>query len=276
MDPTRRALEKARKDKRRGRALFSLTSLPTMKAGPGTIEYQETTVVELDEDLLRANRVVAALSDEPLADVYRILRGQVLRRLSAEGLTTLAVCSPGAGEGKTLTAVNLALCLAMDVNQTVLLVDLDLRQPSVAGILGLQPKAGLDDYIKETAELPECLVNPGTERLVILPVRAPIDKSSEMLASPRMARLAHELKNRYPDRIVIYDMPPLLSTDDCLAFMPYVDATMLVVAEGKTTESEIERAMAMLRGSHMIGAVLNNSTERSYWAGYEYRAASTT
>lgn len=276
MDPTRRALEKARKDKRRGRALFSLTSLPTMKAGPGTIEYQETAVVELDEDVLRANRVVAALSDEPLADVYRILRGQVLRRLSAEGLTTLAVCSPGAGEGKTLTSVNLALCLAMDVNQTVLLVDLDLRQPSVASILGIQPKAGLDDYIKETAELPECLVNPGTERLVILPVRAPIDKSSEMLASPRMARLAHELKNRYPDRIVIYDMPPLLSTDDCLAFMPYVDATMLVVAEGKTTESEIERSTAMLRGSHMIGAVLNNSTERSYWAGYEYRAASTT
>lgn len=272
MDLTRKALEKARKGKRAGRPVFSLTSLPAVDAGPGTIEYQQTSVVELDEDVLRANRVVAALRDEPLADVYRILRTQVLRRLSAEGLTTLAVCSPAVGEGKTLTAVNLAICLAMDVNHTVLLVDLDLRQPSVAHMLGIAPKAGIDDYIKETAELPDCLVNPGTERLVILPARASIEKSSEMLASPRMARLAHELKNRYPDRIVIYDMPPLLATDDCLAFLPYVDATMLVVAEGKTTQSEIERSKAILRDSHFIGAILNDSAEVGYHVEYEARS----
>lgn len=271
MDLTRKALEKARIGKRGGRALFSLTALPTIDAGPGTIEYQDTAVVALDEDVLRRNHIVAGLDDEPIADVYRILRAQVLRRLTAEGLTTLAICSANAGEGKTVTAVNLAICLAMDVNQTVLLVDLDLRQPSVANVLGIQPKAGIDDYGKGTVELSECLVNPGTERLVILPVREPIDKSSEMLASPRMAKLAHELKNRYPDRIVIYDMPPLLATDDCLAFMPYVDATLLVVGEGKTSEAEIERAMAMVRDSYMIGTILNDSTERNYQAASEAR-----
>lgn len=271
MDLTRKALEKARRGKRSTRPVFSLTTLPALDNGPGDIEYQDTTVVELDEDVLRANRIVAALEDEPLADVYRILRTQVLRRLSAERLTTLAICSPGPGEGKTLTAVNLAICLAMDVNQTVLLVDLDLRQPCVARILGMEPRAGIDDYIKGNAELAECLVNPGTERLVILPARAPMEKSSEMLASPRMVRLAHELKNRYPDRIVIYDMPPLLATDDCLAFMPHVDATMLVVSEGKTTKAEIERSLGMLRGSHMIGAILNDSMQQDYRVGYEAR-----
>lgn len=271
MDLTRKALEKARQGKRGGRASFSLATLPAIDVGPGTIEYQDTAIVALDEDVLRANRIVAGLDDEPVADVYRILRAQVLRRLTAEGVTTLAVCSANAGEGKTLTAVNLAICLAMDVNQTVLLVDLDLRQPSVAHVLGIQPKFGIDDYVKGTVDLSDCLVNPGTERLVILPARAPVDKSSEMLASPKMTRLAHELKNRYPDRIVIYDMPPLLATDDCLAFMPYVEATMLVVAEGKTSEQEVERAMAMMHDSHMIGAILNDSLERTYQASSEAR-----
>lgn len=271
MDLTRIALEKARKGKRGGRAVFSLTSLPAMDLGPGTIEYEETAVVSLDVDVLRTNRIVAGLDDEPIADTYRILRAQVLRRLTADGLRTLAVCSANPGEGKTVTAVNLAICLAMDVNQTVLLVDLDLRQPSIAKVLGIQPKAGIEDYITGDADLPDCLVNPGTERLVILPARSSVEKSSEMLASPRMGRLAHELKNRYPDRIVIYDMPALLATDDCLAFMPYVDATMLVVGEGKSSELEIERAVAMVSDSHLIGAILNNSAERNYQAKFEAR-----
>jgi len=273
MDLTRKALEKARKGKPGGRPVFSLASLPAAKQGPEEIHYQDTIVVGLDEDVLRANRIVAALEDEPLADRYRILRAEVLRRLSAARHTTLAICSPGPGEGKTLTAVNLAISMAMDVNQTVLLVDLDLRRPSVARVLGIQPKAGIDDYIRGAAELRDCMVNPGTERLVILPARAPIDKSSEMLASPRMAQLAHELKNRYPDRIVIYDMPPLLTTDDCLAFMPYVDATLLVVAEGMTKEQELGRAMSMMRDSHVIGAILNNSTERQSRADIDARGA---
>lgn len=264
MDLTRKALEKARKGSPGGRALFSGRSHSVLNAVPEKIEYQETAIVPLDEEVLRANGIVAGLDNEPIADMYRILRAQVLRSLNAEGLRTLAICSANSGEGKTFTAVNLAICLAMDVNQTVLLVDLDLRQPSIARVLGIQPKAGIDDYINETAQLGECLINPGTQRLVILPTRVPVEKSSEMLASPKMARLAHELKNRYPDRIVIYDMPALLPTDDCLAFMPYVDATMLVVSEGMTSEQDIERAMEMVRDSHMIGAILNNSAERNY------------
>jgi len=262
MDLTRKALEKARSGKGGGRSLFSVTSAPSLATVPDNIEYQETEVVSLDKKVLRANGVVAVFESDPIADKYRILRAQILRHLAPEGLRTLAICSANPGEGKTFTAVNLAICLAMDVNHTVLLVDLDLRHPSIAHVLGIEAKAGIEDYINGAAELSDCLVNPGIQRLVVLPVREPVERSSEMLASPKMARLAHELKNRYPDRIVIYDMPALLPTDDCLAFMPYVDATMFVVGEGQTSEDELERAMEMVRERNLIGAILNNSEER--------------
>jgi len=91
-----------------------------------------------------------------------------------------------------------------------------------------------------------------------------MEQSSEMLASPKMAKLAHELKNRYPDRIVLYDLPPLLATDDCLAFMSNVDATLFVVAEGETPQPDIERAMMLLGDSPMIGTVLNKSAQKQY------------
>jgi capsular exopolysaccharide synthesis family protein len=264
MDRTRVALDKAREKRLGGRPIFSVSPLPTANANPVPIKYQQTKVLALSPKTLRANNVISGLENEPFADVYRILRTHVLRRLSAEGLSTLAICSANKGEGKTLTAVNLAISLAMDVNQTVLLVDLDLRSPSVAETLGIQPEFGLDDFLHDSADLPQCLINPGTERLVILPVRAPMEQSSEMLASPKVAKLAHELKNRYPDRVVLYDLPPLLATDDCLAFMSNVDATLCVVAEGETPRPDIERAMMLLGDSHLIGTVLNKSTQKQF------------
>jgi Mrp family chromosome partitioning ATPase len=111
-------------------------------------------------------------------------------------------------------------------------------------------------------ELSQCLINPGIERLVLLPIRVPMDKSSEVLGSPAMARLAHELKNRYPDRIVIYDMPPVLLTDDCLAFMANVDAALFVVAEGESAKADVERSLSLLKDCHVIGTVLNKSLEK--------------
>jgi Mrp family chromosome partitioning ATPase len=264
MDRTRIALDKARRRGTGDRPVFSVTPLPTRNVNSGPIEYRRTRTVELDSDVLYANRVVAGMRDEPLADVYRILRTQVLKRLGADGLTTFAVCSPNAAEGKTLTAVNLALSLAMDVNQTILLVELDLRKPSLAKMLGISIDAGIDDYLEDRAELADCLINPGVERLVILPVRGTVEKSSELLASPKMQKLAQELKNRYPDRLVMYDLPPLLATDDCLAFLPNVDATLFVAREGVTTEAQIERSLGLLKSKTMIGTILNGSRQTDF------------
>lgn len=256
------ALDKARKQRARGRPVFFVQSVPTTNVNPAPISYHKTRVIQVAPEVLRANRVVAALDGDPTANIYRILRSQVLKKMADSGWSTLAVCSANQGEGKTLTAANLAISLAIDVNQTVLLVDLDLRDPDVASKFGITPEFGLDDFLRGRVELAQCLVNPGIERLVLLPIRAPMDKSSEVLGSPAMARLAHELKNRYPDRIVVYDMPPILPTDDCLAFMPNVDAALFVVAEGDSAKPDVERALSLLKDSHIIGTVLNKSVEK--------------
>ena len=255
------ALDKARQQRARGRPVFYVPSAPATNVNPAPIRYQETRVVEPEPEILRANRIIAVHDGDPTANIYRILRSQVLRKLSDGNWSTIAICSANPGEGKTLTAINLAISLAMDVNHTVLLVDLDLRDPGVAQTFGIEPTFGLDDYLRGHVELAKCLVNPGIERLVLLPMREPMDRSSEVLGSPMMARLAHELRVRYPDRIVIYDMPPVLPTDDCLAFMPNVESTLFVVAEGESRAADIKRAIMMLKDNNILGTILNKSVE---------------
>ena len=262
MDRTRMALDKARQQRARGRPAFHVPAMPGTNVNPAPIRYEETRVVEPDPEVLRANRVVAARDGDPVANIYRILRSQVLRKLTDGGWSTVAICSAQPGEGKTLTAVNLAISLSMDVNHTVLLVDLDLREPGVASTFGIEPTFGLDDYLRGRVELGKCLVNPGIERLVLLPMREPMDASSEVLGSPMMARLAHELRVRYPDRIVIYDMPPVIPTDDCHAFMRNVELTLFVVAEGELRSSDIQRALLMLKDNNILGTILNKSLEQ--------------
>lgn len=141
----------------------------------------------------------------------------------------------------------------------MLLVDLDLRKPSLHRMFGIQPKAGIGDYLLRGTPLNEILVNPSIERLVLLPGREPVSNSSEMLSSPRMVQLVDELKNRYPSRIVLFDLPPLLATDDALAFSPYVDAALLVVEEGETLKEEIEQSIELLKQTRLLGTVLNKS-----------------
>jgi protein-tyrosine kinase len=263
MDRTRMALDKARQQRSRGRPVFYVPTMSGTNVNPAPIRYEETRVIEPDPQVLRANHVIAARDGDPMANIYRILRSQVLRKLADGGWSTIAVCSANPGEGKTLTAVNLAISLSMDVNHTVLLVDLDLRDPGVAQTFGIEPTFGLDDYLRGRVELAKCLINPGIERLVLLPMRETMDRSSEVLGSPMMARLAHELRVRYPDRLVIYDMPPVLPTDDCHAFMSNVESTLFVVAEGQSRAPDIQKSILLLKDKNILGTILNKSREQN-------------
>ena len=105
-------------------------------------------------------------------------------------------------------------------------------------------------------------INPGLDRLVVLPGSEPIANSSETLASPKMARLVNELKTRYPSRFVIFDLPPILSADDALAFSPHVDAALLVVEDGVTTKDDLARSVELLKQTELLGTVLNKTSER--------------
>src|SRR3990172_1094728 len=148
----------------------------------------------------------------------------------------------------------------MEVGYTVLLVDADLRHPDVNNYFGLEPEYGLSDYLMSDKPIAELLLKPaGIQGLVILPGGKPLPNSVEMLNSPKMSRLVEELKTRYPSRIILFDLPPLLATADAIAFAPYVHAALLVLEEGKTPMQDAQRATELLKDTHLIGVVLNKS-----------------
>jgi Mrp family chromosome partitioning ATPase len=221
------------------------------------IAYSKTKIVELNESVLTNNRVIKNSRSDRVVDAYRLLRTQILQRMREQKWNTLAVTSPTDSSGKSLTAINLAISLAMEVNQTVLLVDLDLRQPSIHNYLGYEPEYGISDYLTDQIPLSDILINPSLERLVVLPGRQAMNMSSERLSSPAMISLVEELKTRYRDRLILFDLPSLLKVDDVLAFSPVVDAALLVVEDGKTKSHELLRAMDIMRPFNIIGSVLN-------------------
>jgi capsular exopolysaccharide synthesis family protein len=183
-----------------------------------------------------------------------------MHRFRENDWNVLGVTSPSHGEGKTLTAVNLAVSLAMDTAQTVLLVDTNLRSPSVHEVFGLNDYPGLADYLLDNQSLEDLLVHPGIGRFVLLPGGRPVSNSTEILTSPKMLALVEELKHRYPARVVIFDLPPLLHTADVIAFSPYTDALLLVVEEGRTTAEEVQRALSLVKNSRpVLGTVLNKA-----------------
>ncbi|MBW1804591.1 MAG: CpsD/CapB family tyrosine-protein kinase, partial [Deltaproteobacteria bacterium] len=224
-------------------------------------EYCQTKIVEVDPVLLRKNKVVSLFHDNKMHDQMKILRTQVLNKMEARQGRSLLVTSAHPGEGKTLTAVNLAVSVSHEVNQTVLFVDADLKTPSVHQFFGLDARRGLTDFLLRQAEIPELLLNPGIEKLVLLPAGTRVPNSAELLGSPRMDSVINEMKTRYPDRLIILDGPPLLTCADSLIISQFIDGILLVVEAEKTPIKSIEKAMELLYEKPLLGTVLNKDRE---------------
>ena len=211
---------------------------------------------------LKERRVISTSDTQPAGHAYRMLRTQVLQRARTHGLSTLGVVSAVNGEGKTLTAVNLALSLAAEPNQSVLLLDLDLRRPSVARTLGLAAERGLESWFggdEPTRNV--CYGIEGVERLHVLPTMTPVTGSSEVLAGIATRKLFNELKGRDLGRMLIVDLPPVLLSDDALMVAPLLDAVVLVVNERRTKREDVMRVVDLLGNTRIIGTVLNRSSE---------------
>lgn len=225
----------------------------------GGFRYSQTRVLSVAPDVLRQRRIVVGSDNDAVTVAFKTLRTKLLQTMQARGMTTLAITSVHTGAGKTVTAVNLAVAMAMDPNHTVMLVDLDLRRPSVAATLGWKVECGVLDHVLDGVALPAALVHPGMGRLVVLPGRGALSNSSELLASPPVQRFVEEIKGKYDGRVVLFDMPAMSEGDDVLAFTPYVDGILLVVEENKTRRSEIEHALSLLPREKILGTVLNKS-----------------
>jgi protein-tyrosine kinase len=223
-------------------------------------------IVTLDEDRLRNNRVITEDMDSAVRTSYKMLRTRILQRMDSNGWHHLAVTSANQGDGKTITAINLAISLAGDVNHQVCLVDLDLRRSSIADYMGLEIEHGISDCLQRGLPLSQAIIGTNLERLVVLPNAQIEVHSSEILSSPRMQEITRSLGEK-KNRIVVYDMPPVLAADDALSFSPLADAILFVVAESKTTRTDVTQAYELLDGIEILGSVLNYSNE---WSGSYY------
>ncbi len=232
------------------------------------ISYKHTRVVKLQVEQLEKNRIVALNKNDPKSMIFDLLRTHVLQKMEENGWRTLAITSPTQEAGKTVVAINLAMSIAQQTNKTAMLVDFDLRRPKIGPYLGLPMEKSLNDLLDGTAELSEVLVNPDMPRLVVLPTRNPVRRSTETLSSKKIAELIKELRERYESRIVIFDLPPVLVTDDAIALLPQIDCVLMVVANGMSTKREIEDSLRYLPAAKLIGTVLNKAETEP--VGYYY------
>jgi len=217
--------------------------------------------VSLDPVLLERNCVLPQVADRAALRAYKILRTRLLQRLAANKWRSVAVTSTKAGEGKTLTSINLAVALSQEPNTRVCLVDFDLQRPQVAHQLGIRCERGLGEYLLGEAEAEQVIYTCGSPSLTVIPNTRIFDHSSEMLASKRARELLRLIETEMPRHIVMFDMPPLTS-DDVLTFAPRVDGVLLVVAEGRTERASLEKAKELLAEMNVVGVVLNRSAER--------------
>lgn len=262
MERIKQAIEKARHSTPLGNATTGL--VPTRSStsaasgiSPKELEHIQAEVVTLDSAHLERHRIVAFNKTHPANWAFDVLRTKVLKKMVDNGWKTLAITSPTIESGKTVVAINLAASIAHLTEQTAMLVDFDLRRPRVAQYLGLSSQFSLNDVFENQSALSSACVRPQLPGLVVLPTARPVPKSSELLSSQKVASIIGELRDRYQDRIVIFDLPPVLTADDVIAVLPRIDCVLLVVGNGMSSQKDIEEAMRRMPESHLLGVVLN-------------------
>lgn len=224
---------------------------------PLRIQYHTTPWSPVSGASLERNRIGAGLRDPDVVSAYKLLRTQVLQRCQARDWRCIGVTSPEAGEGKSLTAANLAIAIAEEPNHTAILVDLDFRSPEIHDYFELSQDVGLSEYLANGGTLADSMVCPGIEGLVLLPTLQPLPQSSEMYSHPRFVALMAELRSRYVNRIVVCDLPSVLDSDDVLAVSPHLDAVIMVVSDGRTDKRALSSALDRVENVPLAGTVLN-------------------
>ena len=227
------------------------------KAGWVSPDYTKSQSVWIDPSMAAKNRCIAVIPNAPEVEAYKLLRRKILNLTREHGWNTIMVTSALPGEGKTLTAINLSLTFAREFDQTVLLVDCDLRKQSVHEMLGIRSDKGLIDYLLSDTPITDVMIWPKIEKFTLISGGKTIQDSAELLGSQRMKELFTDMKTRYPDRYVFFDVPPLLSGADALTFVSLVDCVLVVVQADRTPMDDIKRALEMVPEGKLLGLVVN-------------------
>ena len=224
-----------------------------------------------DEAAIDPNLVTMTAPQSPEAEQFKILRTNILFPLAGSPPRSILVTSSAPGEGKTFSAANLAVSIALNINRHVLLIDADLRQPALHKRFGFGPVPGLSTYLAEGIPLPGLLLKTKVEKLTLLPAGPPPDNPAELIGAERMSSLLAEVTNRYPDRIVVIDTPPPALAAETSVLARQVDGILLVVRYGKTRRDELADTVAQLGEKKILGSIVNCiETAASRYYGYKY------
>lgn len=209
-----------------------------------------------------------------VVEEFNKLRSTVIALTKGEHfLNTIMITSTASEEGKSMTALNLAISLAKEQDHTVLLVDTDLRRPSIHKYLDIEPEVGLVHCLRDDLPIEKALIKTGVGKLVVLPAGEAVTDPLDMLSSIRMKEIVMELKERYPERYVIFDTPPAKPFADAGVLSAFLDATLLVVREGKANQEDVIKIVEEFKEHNLLGVVYNDAhvfMKKSHYDYYNY------
>lgn len=237
--------------------------------------------MELDLEAISASGLlVPQATRSQLADEYRVIKRPLIANAMGRSSATIQngnlimITSALPGEGKSFTAINLAISIAMELDNTVMLVDADVSRPSILNMLGLPPAPGLlDVVVKNSVDISSVLLRTNIEKLSILPSGTAQARATELLASDAMIRLLDDMSGRYSDRIIIFDSPPLLLTTESRALATHMGQIVVVVNAENTAQAAVKQAVAAIEACPVKMMVLNQARQSStdgYGYGYGY------
>ena len=242
MDRTTRAIQRASRSARRDNSY---------------LEAKYLGQVELSAKTLGKNKIINVDATNPVVDKYKVLRTRVLQLMRENDWNIIGVTSPSSNTRKSVTAINLAIAMALDATQSVILLEADLRNPSFAEKMGIPDGTGMAEYLNSVDDdFRNYLLATNYNNLRILCSEKASIVSSEIFTSLKARRFMSELKG-LPNTTVVCDLPPILVGDDVLAFSAYLDGILMVVEDGKTKTSDLEQALSLIKKTPIIGTVLN-------------------
>lgn len=280
----RKALERAKEEREKGRTASEAASLPDTasresflvkaaikqltpkgpepeikKTDPGwkPPRYTESFQYRIQPDIVEKNLGVCINPDSKEIEQYKILRTRILNQARDRKMNTIMITSPHRNEGKTVTAINMGFVFARDLKQTVLLVDCDFKGQDIHDYLGIDSKFSLIDYFLDGTPINELIIWPGIDKLTLISGDRTVADSSELLSSEKMENLVMEMGRRYDDRYVFFDTPPVLEHAEAIAMAPMMDGIIMVVEAGKTSRKDVQKAVSLLPQEKFLGFVLN-------------------
>lgn len=273
-----------------GIASFAFDAPPKSTVGeapppkPTTVAAQSRRI-EIDFDALTLAGIVSPLAPRSqIADQYRVIKRPLIDNAMGKGASIITngnlimVTSALPGEGKSFTAINLAMSMATELDYTVMLVDADVARPSVMKVLGLPAGPGLLDLVQdESLDLSSVLLKTNIDKLTILPSGTPHDRATELLASDAMVHLLDDIAKRYADRIIVFDSPPLLLTTESRVLASHMGQIVVVVRAGHTSQADVKQALSNIEACPVKLMLLNQATSlfknyASYGYGYGYES----